>query len=180
LLGCPTALNEAAEAGWNPIVYMSGTCTSKTLMTLAGENGEGVLSVAPLMDPSDPQYADNEAMTLYKEKIEQYGGDADPTNGIVAYGWTAGAMLAETLGRVEGELTRESVMEAARTLSDLEGIGLQLPGAVWGVDAEDWYLGEQFNLVQYSTADGYFKPVGELIDLEGRTGEIAGESLVNG
>jgi branched-chain amino acid transport system substrate-binding protein len=180
LLGCPTSLNEAADAGWDPLVYMSGTCTSKTLMGLAGENGDGVLSVAPLMDPSDPTFADHEAMTLYKEKIAQYGGEADPTNGIVAYGWTAGAMLVETLSRVEGELNRETVMETARTLSDLEGIGLQLPDAVWNVDAEDWFLGEQFNLVQYSGADGYFKPVGEMIDLEGRTGEITPESLVNG
>ncbi len=56
LLGCPTALNEMGSAGWKPLVYMSGTCTSKTLMAAAKANGDGVFSVAPLMDPSDPQY----------------------------------------------------------------------------------------------------------------------------
>jgi branched-chain amino acid transport system substrate-binding protein len=180
LLACPNALNEVGGSGWDPLIYMSGTCTSKTLVAGAGANAEGVISVAPIMDPSDPQYADNEAMVLYKEKVAQYGGaDADPTNGIVAYGWSVAALLAETLQRVDAELTRESVMETARTLSDVSGIALQLPGTSWGVDAEDWFLGEQFNLVQYSVADGYFSPIGELISVEGRTAEITPESLVN-
>ena len=63
------AERSVASTGWKPITYMSGTCTSKTLMTLAGAAGDGVFSVAPLMDPNDPQYASNEAMKLYKEKI---------------------------------------------------------------------------------------------------------------
>ena len=32
---------------------------------------------APLMDPTDPQYATNEAMKLYKEQVKQYQPDAD-------------------------------------------------------------------------------------------------------
>ena len=179
LLACPTALNNAAEAGWRPLIYMSGTCTSKTLMAAAGANGDGVISVAPLMDPNDPQWAQNEAMTLYKEKIAAYGEGADPTNGIVAYGWTVAALFEELMGRVE-EPTRLGVMQAARELADVQGVGLQLPGATWSVGDDDWFLGENFNLVRYSAADGYFKTVGELQKLDDQTEEIVPEALLNG
>ena len=36
LLACPNALTAASDAGWKPITYMSGTCVSKVLFTLAG------------------------------------------------------------------------------------------------------------------------------------------------
>ena len=179
LLACPTALNEVGTAGWKPIIYMSGTCTSKTLMAAAGANGDGVLSVGPLMDPNDPQYADNEAMSLYKEKVAQFSPDADAGNGIVAYGWSAAALLVATLEKVP-ELNRLSVMETARTLENMENIGLQLPGSTWTDGAEDWFLGEDYDLVQYSTADGFFSPVGELIKANDETEEITPPDLING
>jgi branched-chain amino acid transport system substrate-binding protein len=180
LLACPTALNEAGAAGWKPITYMSGTCTSKTLVGAARENAEGVLSVSPLMDPSDPQWASNEAVVLYKEKIAQYGEGADLTNGIVAYGWSAGAMVAELFSRVEGDLTRLNVMETARSFADVSEVGLQIPGASFTVRPDDWFLGEQFNLVQYSVADEYFKIVGDLLVHDDQTEEITPDDLING
>jgi branched-chain amino acid transport system substrate-binding protein len=178
LTACPTALNELGATAWEPIVYMSGTCTSETLMTLAGANGDGVISAASLMDPGDPANASNEAMTLYKEKVAQYQPDAKTSNGIVVYGWSAAALLAETLTR-SPELTREAVMETARTLTDVENVGLQLPGATWSVGADDWFLGENFELVQYSVADKFFSAVGELIKADDETEEITPENLIN-
>ena len=46
--------------------------------------------------------------------------------------------------------------------------GLQLPDSNWTVGPDDWFLGENFDLVQYSVADGYFKPVGDRIDASAR------------
>jgi branched-chain amino acid transport system substrate-binding protein len=179
LLACPTALTDVASSGWKPITYMSGTCTSKTLMTIAGAAGDGVISVAPLLDPNDPANASNAGMTLYKEKIAQYApADTDAGNGIVAYGWTAAATLEALLSQVE-EPNRLGVMQTARTL-EVEDVGLQLPDSVWSVSADDWFLGENFDLVQYSLADGYFKPVGERIDAPDETEELTPENLING
>ncbi len=178
LTACPTALNELAGSGWDPLVYMSGTCTSKTLMALAGENGDGVVSVGPLLDPADPANASNEAMALYAEKVAQYQPEAAADNGIVAYGWSAAAMLVYTLEN-SPELTRESVMETARTLTEVSEIGLMPPGATWTLGAEDWFLGEQFNLVQYSAADGFFSALGDLQVYDDQTEEITPDSLIN-
>ena len=71
LLACPNALNAMGDAGWKPIVYMSGTCVSKVLFTLAGNNANGVLSVTPLMDPANPANDSNPAMQLYKSSVKQ-------------------------------------------------------------------------------------------------------------
>ena len=57
LLACPNALSAAHDAGWKPLIYMSGTCVSKLLFTLGGDGADGVLSVTPLLDPADPANA---------------------------------------------------------------------------------------------------------------------------
>jgi branched-chain amino acid transport system substrate-binding protein len=177
LLACPTSLNAIPDA-WQPIIYMSGTCTSKTLMSAGGARADGVLSVAPLMDPNDPANANNPAMQLYKEKVAQYQPSADIGNGIVAYGWTAGAMLVKTLEESPA-VNRLAVMETARALENIENIGLQLPGTTWSVNGDDWFFGEQFTMVQYSTADAFFSPVGEIIKADDQTEEITPEALIN-
>jgi len=180
LLACPTALTDVASSGWKPITYMSGTCTSKTLMSIAGPAGDGVLSVSPLMDPNDPAYVDNAQMKLYKEMLPKYApADTDAGNGIVAYGWTAAAALETLLSKVQ-DPNRLGVMQTARTLSDLTDVGLQLPDSNWTVGPDDWFLGENFDLVQYSVADGYFKPVGDRIDASDKTEEITPDNLING
>lgn len=180
LLACPDALKNAEAAGWNrKVTYMSGTCTSKTLMAIAGESADNVFSVAPLMDPNNPEYAEVPAMKLYKEKVKQYEPDADVTNGIVAYGWTAGALLERTLAEAKSG-DRLGVMEAARNLTEVKDLAVQLPGISWSVGADDWFLGEQFSLVQYSLADQFFSTVGPLVKLDGETAELTPPALISG
>ncbi len=178
LLGCPDALKNVQASGWKPITYMSGTCTSKTLMSAAESAGEGVLSVANIMEPGLEQWSSQPAMQLYREQIAAYAPDADPENAIVAYGWTTGALLVETL-RQSPKLTRQAVMETARTI-DVRDVGLLMPGVSLSVDAEDWFLGEMFSLVQYSVAVGHFELVGDILDFQGETAKITPKSLIDG
>jgi branched-chain amino acid transport system substrate-binding protein len=178
LLACPDALKNVQASGWKPVTYMSGTCTSKTLMALAGDAADGVLSVADIMEPGLPKWQGNSAMKLYMEKIAKYAPDADAENGIVAYGWTTGALLAETLQRSKS-LTRQGVMEAARTL-DVSGVGLLMPGVTLQVDATDRFLGEMFTLAQYSSTLGHFELVGNILDFNGETAKITPKDLITG
>jgi hypothetical protein len=88
-------------------------------------------------------------------------------------------LLEDALGKVK-EPNRLAVMQAVRTISEAKGVGLQLPAAQWTVSADDWFLGEEFNLVQYSTADGFFKTIGDLQKLDGKTASITPPNLING
>jgi hypothetical protein len=162
------------------MTYMSGTCTSKTLMTIAGPAGDQVMSVSPLMDPANPQLVENAAMKLYKDKIKQYAeSTTDATNGIVAYGWTAGAALQHILEQAAAP-NRLAVMEAARTTT-MENLGLMPDGSTFVSNIKnDWFLGENFTLVQYSTSAGYFTSISELLDFNGETASFTPPNLING
>jgi branched-chain amino acid transport system substrate-binding protein len=177
LLACPSALGAAGNAGWHPITYMSGTCVSKLLLAAGGPSADKVISVTPLLDPSDPNNDSNAAMKLYKQQVKKYS-DADVGDGIVAYGWTTAATFAEIL-RHSPAATRSAVMETARTLPDLKNVGLQLPGSVWNTSAKDWFLGEDFQLIQYNLAQKHFDLIGSLIDDSGKTAALSPTSLLN-
>jgi branched-chain amino acid transport system substrate-binding protein len=182
LLACPAALNAAGDAGWHPITYMSGTCVSKILFGAAGANANGVLSVTPLLDPADPNNASNAAMQLYKTQFVKYfpPGDKlnDPQDGIVAYGWTTAALLVKTL-ELSPKLDRGSVMETARTLKDVSGVGLQIPAAKWNTSANDWFIGETFQFIKYDATAKHTVPVGALTVDDGKTAALTPEELIN-
>ena len=59
---------------------MSGTCVSKLLLTAGGKGADKLLSVTPLLDPSDPNNDSNPAMQLYKTTVKKYSdADVEPT-----------------------------------------------------------------------------------------------------
>ena len=177
LLACPTALGAANAAGWHPITYLSGTCVSKLLLTAGGAGSDKVISVTPLLDPSDPGNDANAAMKLYKAQVKKYS-DADVTDGIVAYGWSTAALFAQILSHSPAA-TRSAVMETARTLTGLTGVGLQLPGSTWSTSKTDWFLGEDFQLIQYNLAEKHFDPIGTITDDSGKTAALSPSSLLN-
>ncbi len=178
LLACPNALNAAHDAGWKPLIYMSGTCVSKLLFTLGGDGADGVLSVTPLMDPGDPANAANAAVKLYKAQTAKYQPKADVNDGIVAYGWSTAALLQKIL-EASPKLDRVSVMDTARTLKGVKDAGLELPGSSWTTSKTDWFLGETFQLVKYNKAQGHTVAVGPVTNLDGKTAALSPSSLLN-
>ena len=175
-LACPSALNAVNDANLDAQVFISGTCTSPTLVGLAEEGAaDGIISSTNLKDPRDPQWADDEAMQLFLEKGAQYGDDIDLENSITGYGWTWGVILAETIKQAaaDGELNRLTVMDAARTL-DLTDTGLTLPGLPIATGLDDKYPAETLQPMQYSEELGYYEFLGEPISFEGETATATG------
>jgi branched-chain amino acid transport system substrate-binding protein len=182
LLACPDALTKAAAANWTPITWISATCTSKTLMGVAGAAGNGVYSYTNLKDPLNPDWESDEAMMEYREKVGQYQPEADLDNGIVGYGWTQAALLVEMLESAEAP-TRLAVMEAMRDFEASE-LGVLLPGVTVKTGEGDAFLGEAYNTMQYEftapDARNHFVLLGEVTDLEGQTTDLTPEELING
>jgi branched-chain amino acid transport system substrate-binding protein len=179
-LACPDALTNAAEAGWEPVTWISSTCTSDTLMGAAGEAGDGVYSAFNLKDPRDPQWDEDEAMVEYLEVINQYKpDDFRPTNSVVAYGYTQGALFIEALAQME-EPTRLALMESLHELEATD-IPLLLPGVTVQTGEGDAYFGETLTLGQYTFAgdDSYFE-LSDETDFEGATADVTPEDLING
>jgi branched-chain amino acid transport system substrate-binding protein len=182
-LKCPQVMDAIAQSGWDPIAYISQTCTSPILVGLARpESTDGLLSTSYLMDPRDPQWDDNENMQLFKEKVVQYGENADPQEGLQAYGWTMGALAAHVLEEAP-KLTRLDVMVTARQLRGVE-VGAILPGVKFSTDKGDPFPVEAMQVIRYSgdkqlwellDENGQVLPEGEvkLLDFEGETSKFA-------
>ena len=184
LLACPGALQSAADANWQrDFTWVSSTCTSKTLMGIAGADADGVYSISNIKDPQDPQWDDDEAMSLYRETVEKYFPGTDTDNGIVAYGWTQGAAFVEALRNAEAP-TRLAVMESVHNLELGDDVGVLLPGTGVTTSPDDPFMGERVNLAQYgfegAEARNHFTIVGDVYDFEGQTADLTPEDLING
>ena len=67
-------------------------------------------------------------MKLYKEQVKKYSARRRHRRTASSrYGWTTAALLVKTLSRPRSSIA-SSVMEAARTLTDVSGIGAPAPG----------------------------------------------------
>ena len=178
LLACPGALEAAKAENWDAVTFVSGTCISKTLMGIAGENADGAFAVTNIKDPMNPAYADDEAMQEYMSTLADYGADdVDPENGIVAYGYTQAAIFVKVLEGLD-ELTRPALMNAMYDLSDLSA-GLLIDGVTINTSEDDRYLAENVQMIQYDAANAYFTNVGDVLDFEGTTADITPEDLIN-
>jgi branched-chain amino acid transport system substrate-binding protein len=181
LLACPNALTAAQAEGWEPITWVSGTCISKTLMGLAGSAGDGVLSLTNIMDPLNPEEADDPAMVEMQDAVAEYqpdwkGRELDPENAIIGYGWTQAELFVMALEAAEAP-TRLAVMDAIRNLDGVT-TSLMLEGVAVTTGEDDNFMGETFTLVQYDGAAGHFNHLGELIDFEGETANNTPEELI--
>ncbi len=180
LLACPDALTKAKAQNWEPLTWVSSTCTSKVLMGLADANqaNNDVVSMINLKDPLNPKWDDDEAMKLFRAEIvkAEDKAEGDEDSGVVAYGWTQGALLVEAMKNME-KVTRLDLMNAVRNMDGIEA-GLLLPGIGVTTGEDDNFLGETTQLVQYDSAKGYFEIVGEPIDFEGKTGELSPKDLI--
>lgn len=187
LLACPDALSQAASQGWEPITWVSSTCTSKTLMGLAGEAADGVYSATNLMDPLNPEWTDDPAIAEVQDAVTEFQGEGelDLENAIIYYGWTQAAVFVQGLEAAEAP-TRLAVMESLHNLDGIEDAGVLLPGVSVTTSADDPYMGETVNIQQYTFegegGNNHFEFVGDLLSFEGEAGspDITPDDLING
>ena len=175
---CPAFLSEianakAANAGWEPRIYITATCASTLLLAIAGPAADGIFTTVSAIDANDPKNAENPAVKAYKENIDAHGGVPGDDYATAAVGWTNGETLVEILKQAaesEEGITRASIINAARNFSFApplvkeRGITLTMSGV------DDPYLLESLQVVQYDADTKSLTDVGELITkFEGET-----------
>jgi hypothetical protein len=155
---CATFLIELANvrfamAGWDPTVYMSGSCADPSILALAGDTADGVYTSSNLL-AAEPTF--DAAMA----SLGLTDGRA-----AAAEGWTAAEVTVAVLDqarRSAAGLTRASIIDAARHLSYTPSLGR--PGVHFTTDgADDAYPAESLQVIRYIAATHEFVDVGPLV-----------------
>jgi branched-chain amino acid transport system substrate-binding protein len=172
-LACANAMGGLLESSWRPLAYISATCISSTITSLAPPGAPDLFySGVYLKDPNDPTWADDEGMLEFQEVGAASG--LTPENlldGVVVFGWTLGQLLQQTFENAE-TIDRQSVMNAAWSLDNVE-LPMLLPGITVNTDgADDPFPIEQMQLGKYNGT--YWALEGEIFDNEGESGDIGG------
>jgi branched-chain amino acid transport system substrate-binding protein len=169
---CPNALKSAKDSGWQPLTYVTLTCSSKVLMSLAGDASEGTISTRATYDPADPASASEPGVVEFKTEGAKYGlttEDLDDLN--VSAGWGFAAYLVQLL-EAAPELERASVMNTAWFQKDVD-FGLNVSGITWSTDGEEDPFGyEQLQFVQRT--GGQWVAEGEPVDYSDQLREQTG------
>ncbi|MDA0370877.1 MAG: ABC transporter substrate-binding protein [Actinomycetota bacterium] len=159
---------KAANPGWSPEIYLTATCSSSLILSLAGANATGLYTSSNLVDVLDPESAALPAVAEYIAYMESLGkGDIITTANA---GWHTAEMTVKIIKQAMESpdgLTRASIINAARNF-DQTG-SLARPGVrLKSVGIEDPFYSESLQIMQYDAETKLFTDIGELItDFEG-------------
>ncbi|MGW4368977.1 ABC transporter substrate-binding protein [Nocardia takedensis] len=122
-----TLAADARDTDWNPLHVLTVVANPLTTLKPVGlANVQGVVSAAFLKDPADPQFADDPAVRLYREKLARYAPGADPTNQYTTSGWAVAESFAKAFEAAKCK-TREGIRDSVRALDEVT-VDLLLPG----------------------------------------------------
>jgi branched-chain amino acid transport system substrate-binding protein len=142
------AIAAIAKSDWKPLHILNNVGASKTLvLTPVGlENAEGIVSTQYFKDPEDPKWADDPAMTEYKDALKEHAPRANPNEPFHAYGWAAAQTMVKALEGMK-EPTREALMESVRNM-DTE-IPMLLPEIKVQTSPDDGFPIEAMQIMRF-------------------------------
>jgi branched-chain amino acid transport system substrate-binding protein len=117
------ALIAVAQQSWHPTIYLNNVSASQTVMRPATEKGgpdatNGVITALYLKDPTDPKYASDPGIMLFKQIMAKYQPSADTANGFYVYGMGVAYTMVDALQKAGKNLTRDKIMDAATHLNE--------------------------------------------------------------
>jgi len=143
------SIRKVSELGWKPLFILSSIGASiGTVIRPAGfENAQGIISTVYLKDPSDPQWADDEAKRRFDAFIAKYAPNVDKNDYFVVYAYVISQTMAKVLEQCGNNLTRANVMQQASNLKDLKPEML-LPGVTINTSPSDFAPMEDMRMVR--------------------------------
>ena len=151
---------------WEPTIYLNSVSNPQVYMGIAAKNGaalKNVTSVGYLKDPTDPQWASDAGMKLYKEVIANCS-TCNVNDGFNIYGVAVAYTMVDILKKAGTNMTRKNVMDIAGNQLN-ETNPFLLPGVVVKTTSSDHFPITQEQVIAWSGTGWTLK--GSLIDERG-------------
>jgi branched-chain amino acid transport system substrate-binding protein len=100
---------------WAPLTYLNSVSNPAAYMGIAATKGaaiDGVISVGYIKDPTDPQWANDDGMKLYRTVIASCS-TCKADDGFNIYGVAVAYTMVDVLTKAGSNLTRDNVMNIA-------------------------------------------------------------------
>jgi branched-chain amino acid transport system substrate-binding protein len=135
------AIRKVYDIGWRPLHILNNVSASVgSVLTPAGlDKSVGLITVAYLKDPADPQWKNDPAFKEYAAWLKKYYPDADIKDLFNVNGYTIAQGVVHVLKQCGDDLTRENVMKQMASIRDLQ-MPMMLPGIKWNTSADDYFL----------------------------------------
>jgi branched-chain amino acid transport system substrate-binding protein len=144
----------ARQLGWRPKVFMNAVSSASNVMglaalpTVAGKKQvEGTISIVFLKDPTDPRWAKDRGIKLFRTIMERFKG-TNPKDVYNVYGMSVAHTFVEALKKAGKNPTRDSIMRAATHLN-IHNDPFLLPGVVVRTTPSDRFPLDQARLERW-------------------------------
>ena len=163
------ALVTITKIGWTPAtIYLNSVSNPQVYMGIAKKAGAAlanVVSTGYIKDPTDPQWANDDGMKLYKTVIANCS-TCNVLDGFNIYGVAVAYTMVDVLKQAGSNLTRANIMKIASTQLN-ETNPFLLPGVKVTTTSDDHFPIMQEQVITWDTAATTWKLQGSLIDIRG-------------
>jgi branched-chain amino acid transport system substrate-binding protein len=151
---------------WSPAIYLNSVSNPQVYMGIAKKAGaalDNVTSVGYIKDPTDPQWANDSGMQLYKTVIANCT-TCNVNDGFNIYGVAVAYTMVDVLTQAGSNMTRQNVMNIAGTQLN-ESNPFLLPGVNVKTTSSDHFPITQEQVITWNGTGWTLK--GSLIDERG-------------
>ncbi len=146
------AIRKDYDLGWKVPMFIPSTTATIGVLAPAGlEKAVGVMGGAFMKDPEDKRWADDPDTKAYLVWLAKYypGGNGDPTNSLITYGYNAAALMVRILKDCGNDLSREHINEVATHLQDVQ-LPMFLPGITVTTTPQDHSIVRKLQIVRFN------------------------------
>jgi len=136
---------------WEPTIYLNSVSNPQVYMGIAKKAGaalKNVTSVGYIKDPTDPQWANDDGMKLYKTVIANCS-TCNVNDGFNIYGVAVAWSMVDVLTQAGSNMTRQNVMNIASSQLN-ETNPFLLPGVVVKTTSSDHFPITQEQVIKWS------------------------------
>jgi branched-chain amino acid transport system substrate-binding protein len=145
------AIRKLWDINWKPLHVLAFVSSSVggTLKPAGLDKSVGIVSVAILKDPNDPQWDNDAGMKEWRAWMDKYYPDGDRSDGANVYGYLISQTLMQVLKQCGDDLSRANIMRQAANLHDLE-LPMLLPGIRINTSPTDYRPVKQMQPIRFN------------------------------